>query len=337
MTRRAALLAVALAGPGALAPGAYAGTFTIRQITVDGSTAVNATAINDHGDFVGTVLINGSSEPLGFAQLGGIFTPIEGPCGAGTCMGFPTAINKSGAITGLASGSMGGGFVWQNGAFVPGDFFGAGSNLVPASGPWINNRGHVAYTLVSSTAEQVFAGLPSSPKLQSGIGINANAATVTGFNDAGVLTGITALTTQADLLFVGHAGIFVNLNASAQTSGPTIVINDHNVIAGSAGSGIWIYANNGYTYAYPTTSVSGVVVSAINNTGRVAGTLFDPSGKARRVFLYAGGIFSMFGTYGTGDTLHVALNNAGALLVSVTAPIGGISNSFLAHCHGTGC
>jgi probable HAF family extracellular repeat protein len=334
MRRYAPLFALTLA---CLCPGARAATFTIRQVEVQGSTAVTAVALNDHGDFVGTVVVGGGS-PIGFEQSGSTFTQIEGLCGIGTCQGYPTSINKTGTITGLCFGAESGGFIWQNGGFVAADFFTTGnpSNLI--SGPWVNNRGRVAYNMVSNNSGiQIYAGMPGRAKLQQGIGLSTTLSILSGFNNAGVLVGITDLPQSGETAFAGRDGIFADLPVFSVNGTPDIVINDHNVVAGSTSNGIWIYTDNTEsTFAMPV-QTSGVTVTAINNSGRIVGSFIDQGAGVQRAFFYANGTVLSFGSYPLGDTVHVAINNAGRMLVSDLPQHSNVGTSYLVHCHGTGC
>ena len=333
MHRTAPLFALALA---CLCPAANAATFTMHQITVQGSTSVDATALNDHGDFVGTVVLGGVNQ-IGFEQSGSTFTALQGPCGVGTCQAYPTAINNAGTITGLAFGAEAGGFIWQNGGFVAGDFFSTGNSSSLTGGPWLNNRGEIAYNVVSSMGEQIFAGLPGHTQLQSGIGLAANSSILTGLNDAGVLTGITLITNRGAAAFAGRRGIFADLPVSVASGTPSVVINDHNVLAGSTGTGIWIYANNTQTTVPGPAQSANLTVAGINSAGRIVGAFTDQGAGVQRAFLYSHGVLSSFGSYPEGDTVHVAINHAGRMLISDVQAHSFTGTSYLALCRGTGC
>jgi hypothetical protein len=77
-------------------------------------------------------------------------------------------------------------------------------------------------------------------------------------------------------------------------------------------------------------------VQAINNKNRVVGTYVDTKQTAQRVFLYNGSVVTVFAKYPIADTLHLALNDEGAMLISDTAVSGSVSSNRVL-CAGPGC
>jgi uncharacterized membrane protein len=319
-------------------PAQAAGTkFLIHPITVQGSTIVHVRAINNNGAFVGAVEVN--NDAVTFLQDGATFTWIYGHCMTGNqCIGNPTAVNKTDAVTGTLIAGAADGFVWQNGAFVAGDFFSIGDLVTPASGPFLNNKGEVAFNQFSPTSgnPQAFFGDPAAPQLLISPGLDSSAAMITGLNNHGAVAGVGLQEEGPVAIFVGKPGQLTYLSPPGGFSDYGASINDSGQVAGSSNQQGFVYSNGKYAQFSMPVLADDVVVQAINSTGRVIGTFVDENADVQRVFLYNGSTVSTFGAYPVGDTLYLSMNDRGIILLS--HPNGeAIGTSYRVRCVGPGC
>ena len=80
-----------------------------------------------------------------------------------------------------------------------------------------------------------------------------------------------------------------------------------------------------------------IVARQINDRGRVVGTFVDLAANLQRVFLYNGTAVSSFGAYPTTDTLHLAMNDRGVILLSDIPENAQVGATYLVTCAGSGC
>jgi hypothetical protein len=314
---------------------AMAATFTSQPILVDGSPAVNATGINDKGTIIGTFGMAGqASETTGFVLDGSSLSVLGNA--------LPTAINDAGTVAGITSSATG--FIWRNGAFVPGITFPVERSVIPSpQGPFLNARGEVAYTLISADGAQiVYAGTPKNPHLQRAL--SQQFAIVTSIADDGTIAGLEYASIGGQIqpvIFSGKAGLFDIFNPvpTGQISGGYATKGGR--VAFSTGTAVLMHtdANGNYATLFAPPQGSDVQVSAINNAGRVAGTYVDGSQTpaVRRVFYTTGSTVATFGPYSTSGILIVAMNNRGAMVISDAPTLDTPPASTLVRCHGTGC
>ena len=335
-----AITVAALVAACSMAQAAEQTVFKTSQITVQGSTQVSVTAINDKGAYVGAATINGAL--IGFIQDGTAFTQIEGNCfAAADCRGYPTGINNKGAVVGLAQGGRNSGFVWQNGAFVNGDFFTMPYNQSTAMvGPFISDTGRVAFNLNQGT-NLAYAGNPASPKLLGGFGLASANAYVMSINNAGFVAGIGYLPggNNQFIHFVGKNKSFANLALanSGSLNAFNTLINNKNEVAYAVGPSVSIFANGAYTTVSLPSQAIGTSVQALNTSGRLVGSYLDTGTSTQTIFLYNGTMLSTFGSYPEADQLHISMNDKGTIVIDDIATHNGGSQSFLVRCKGPGC
>jgi hypothetical protein len=116
-------------------------------------------------------------------------------------------------------------------------------------------------------------------------------------------------------------------------------------LVNNAGQVAYTDNTSGYVYQAGTTASFSVPspsfnvqVQAINNQGRVVGVYTDTSQNpaVKRVFLFNGTTVSSFGSYGVNDTVQVALNDHGTMVVSDMVNSEPFA-SYRVTCSGTGC
>ena len=242
-------------------------------------------------------------------------------------------------MTGFVYGGRSGGFVWKDGAFVANDFFPINSQASPLVGPFINNRGRIAFNAGGDPSYMAYAGEPSAPSVVGGFGLNPNGAFVTGFSNTGLVVGVGSPPGASGqyVHFVGRNGVFDDLPFSNANSAYTTLINDNNEVAYAIGSTAVVYSNGTFTDVPLPSQATGPTVQALNNAGRLAGTYLDSSTNTQAVFLYNGATVSTFGAYPASDQLHVSMNDGHTLIVNDVESHSGPGVSFLVKCKGPGC
>jgi len=316
----------------ACGPAAHAGTFSSQQILVLGSAAVSAQAINDRGTIVGAYQPT-STQQAGFILQGGAIYVLGGS--------VPAAVNRSGEVAGYGNN---GGFVWQNGSFLPGVSFSVSSVDGALPEVLLNNHGVIAYVEASQGAQYVYAGTPQKPHVQKGL--STSHTVVTSINSHGVMAGFEVASVSGQpvpAVFVGKAGLYDVLvpNFSGFGNSANAFVNDAGQVAFSDGQALYLFSNGAYTQvAMPASQVFGVQVMGYNNSGRAVGIYTNSSQTPalQTVFYYNGHTVSTFGTYAAGDIVHVALNDFGVMVVSDTpAGTASLGTSYRVTCRGTAC
>ena len=318
----------------AAAPAAAETRFGIKQIMIDGSAFVQASAINNHNAIAGNYS-DGAGVVHGFIQSGTALTvlpPPQSDC-INPCPAVPTAINAAGDVVGVYYYGQGYGFLWHNRAYV------TAAEVTTGNGGLIgiNNRGGEFYNYASHDSNLAYAGkpgafLPVTPPCSFVI--------VRSINNAGTVAGDCSPSGPA--VFIEKAGVYTTFVPPGAEDAYSGTINDHNQIAG-------IYqdtqgANNGFVYkagvftlfAIPGTHTT-TAVHAINNKGRVVGVYTDTKHNEQHAFLFNGKTLAIFGHYGINDAVHVAINDAGVMIVSDYIFSAGVANSFRILCAGDGC
>ena len=318
----------------ALAGGAR---FFSEPVLAFGSAMVDARAINDAGAIAGAVTFgqNGGQGGglTGFVLQGSTESAVN--CGSSAC--YPTSISRDGTVAGFTGT---GGFVWKNGAVVAsnlplGTVFGSGPAALPNI--LLSTRGAVAFTDNTQSGSTSYAGRPGKQSVQKGL--SDRFVTINGINARGVLSGWEYATIQGQLtpvIFFGKDGFFDMLFMPGQQQVSGGVINDAGQVAFSRQSGVYIYANGATTAVALPSGAAQPGVQAITNRGRLVGTYVD-AGQMQHVFYYNGTSVSIFGAYPVQDTLHVALNDHGVMLVSDRSQTTGDTTSNRVECGGPGC
>ena len=328
-TRFVPIALLLLAGP---ASGATT-HFGFKQITIAGSTNVNAAALNNSSTITGTYTDAAGSH--GFIQAGANLTILPTPIANCGCVAMPIAINASGDVVGSVYYGQVLGFLWHQGAFVNAAFvnLGIGGGRDPVIG--INKGGEEIFDTYSGSGNYTpFAGAPGNYTQLMPPG---SFPFVDNINVHGVVAGQSS--PLGPEVFIGSNGTYTELSPPGSVDSTQGFINDRGQVAGlyqntSGPMHGFLYRSGKYrSYDFPN-SPSSITIDAINNAGRVVGVYIDPVENVQRVFLYNGTTVSVFGRYGTHDFVHVAINDEGTMLLS---DITDTATSYRVLCGGDGC
>lgn len=326
-------------------PAAAATQFSFKPIYIEHSKYVDATAINAAGTIVGTYVDSQTQANQGFVLAGRKLTKLPPfPDGmGGVTAAMPTAINAQGTVTGTYLHQIYNavGWVWQKGAYVGGDTFLAGTDAGPV--PILQNKsGEVAYNAnygFGSFAQ--FAGPPSGPLPVQGLATVQT--TINSLNDRGVLAGTAPGVVRGAYLIAAFIGVSNDFTFIAPPKAVAVLgafINDVGQVAGgyidnsNVSRGFVHHAGKFNVFDFPAGAAS-VTVTAINNSGRVAGFFTDSLKNAKRLFFYNGTKASFFRAYAVSDSLNLVLSDNGNLLLSVTT-VDSVA-SYVGSCSGTDC
>lgn len=309
--------------------------FALRQIVILGSTNVETAAINNKGAIVGGYLARAASKI--FVLSGGVVTvlpPTPAGCSA-SCIAIPTAINAAGAVVGQTYFGRSYGFLRTKGAYVNAAAFGLGLGGGMVAGPGLNNRGQEFYNgYIGSGFYEPYFGTPGA---MVQIKPPGSFPLIASINNHGVIAGTFA--PYRPSVFVDRNSRFVVVTPPGAVATEGGFINDFDEVAGSYQDAVHVwhgFAYRGQKYAsfdMPTKVVS-IAVQAINNSGRIVGAYTDIK-NVQHVFLYNGATVSVFGKYAPADQLHVALNDAGEMLLSDYS--NDAYRSYRVRCRGGGC
>jgi hypothetical protein len=327
-----ATVACALAQP-AVARGTH---FGMKPIVIAGSTNVNATAINNKRAIVGT--FDAGSATNGFILRGGVLTTLP-PTFAGCvdpCVAVPTAINAAGAVVGQTFFGNSYGFLWRNGAYVGAGGFDLGLGGGYVAGPGLNNKSEEFYNDHSGSG--FYTPYFGTPGAMVPITPPGSFPEITSINNRGAVAGTFAPFARS--IFVKRNGKFVTILPPGAVASEGGFINDLGAVAGSYQdtASVWhgfVYHARKYARFDMPAPAASITVQAINNKGRVVGVHVGGKNSVQRVFLYNGNTVSVFGRHAAGDQLHLAMNDAGILLVSDYAA--GVYRSWRVLCGGSGC
>ncbi len=321
-----------LCGSALWATSSAAAEFRMQQVAILGGTSVNATGINDAGAIIGTFMYGSQAQPEGFVQQGSSLWLL------GT--GQPTHINNAGAVVGYGYQTSAG-FLWQNGTFAMNVNCPVGGSGNAVFGPIVSSNGKLVCTGSSGGTPQVYAG--QSAHIHKVRGLSKTLAVANSVNASGVMAGYEYATIQGQgeqVIFVGKGGLFDILPQISNDNFVGGFVNDAGEVAYSnSAQGFISGGEHGTINFAPPSPADGLSLSAMNNAGRVVGTYVDTSANpsVQHAFLFNGAVFTPFGTYAAADTVHVALSDHGAMVVSDQSPNGGPSVSYLVKCKGDGC
>ena len=319
---------------------AMAGTrFGMKQITIDGSSFVQASAINNHNAIAG-IYIDGSGSPHGFVKSGSILTvlpPVIGSCATYECYPVPSSINAAGDVAGFYYFDQEYSFLWRGGAYVD-----AGSVLVGLGGTpqiSINNRGVEIYD--DYQGHGLYTAYTGKPGAYVPVTPPGSFPFVQSLNTSGTVAGQYFSPTGL-AIFTETAGVYKTLIPPGAMDSSGGFINDRGQVAGiyqdtQGNNHGFIYKAGTYTRFDIPGAPATVVIDGINNKGRVVGVYTDAAANEQRVFLFNGTKLTPFGHYGANDIVHVAINDAGVMIVSDTINLRAIPNSFRVLCVGDGC
>ena len=317
-----------------------AATYHLQTLVIDGATSVTANAINDHGAIAGDY--TGATATHGFILSRSGIRTLPDLCGMSSCVPIPTAITDNGIVAVYASAyGEWGGFLWRNGAYAMDSGIVLGSFGCAAPVLAVNEHGFVGFNACQGSGIQYpYAGNYTAP---TRIPIDYFAAIVS-VNRQGDVAGtwypFVGNTVIPSLFHYTPTGKLVSvLPAGAQDSAGGF-INDQKQIAGTymdaaGASHGFVYQDSNYSSFDIPGQAAQIIVQAIDNTGRVAGTYLNTAAGTQGVFIYNGARVNTFGSFAQSDIITVAMNNKGVTVVSDLAS--NIAEAYRVTCTGTGC
>ncbi len=325
--------------------------FGFKQIVINGSSEVFATAINDRSMIAGTYVAAGQA--YGFTSSGTSFNNIPFVCfpfGTIQCVPVPSAINRLGLVAGVAFTPQNFDeeatyFTWQAGEAAPAFL----TNSAALGQIFLNDKNDVALPcyeyvyLHQLTQCGVFEGPISHIDLVNGL---SDDATLQSLNRAGAIAGVQPLTFHGKQILAGftvHGGKIHNIIPPNVEYVNSLVINDKFQLAGSYvdTAGLW----HGFTqhdgqitlFDMPT-SAGHIAVTNENNSGRVVGYYSDAKGSVHP-FIYNGMVTTKITNRLFIYAPSVQINDEGTIILadamSGMPPFG--SQSWRVLCGGPGC
>ena len=352
ISTKVALLAALSATLPMLAAQAQTTKFNIKQIVVAGDDNVQAAALNDSGVIVGTVYAGITGAPSGFSMAGNTVTTLPSPNVQGA--GFnPRAIDATGNIYGwarAAAGSVGDALTYYlsnsgtyNAAYQSTVL--APSNIEADTVPvamGLNAKGEVFFNTIYSLSGPVGTNYGKPPNYKSVPAIdrfteieslnNSGTIAVEGFSFSGVYS-----------LYFGKGKTFTQVLPTGSINTRGGLLNNTGAIAGSyldtsrAPHG-FVYAGGNYTTFNMPEAASAISVTGFNDLGRVVGSYSSAADGKQHAFLYNGTTVASFGGFDSLDTVKLAINNKGAIIVA--DQINAHTLKFLSYrvaCTGSGC
>jgi hypothetical protein len=310
--------------------------FGFKQIVIAGSTNVSAVALNNSTSIAG---VYGDGTGLhGFIKAGGAVIVLPPPIANCGCVAFPTAVNAGGDVVGSATYGQTYGFLWHQGAYVTAGsvVMGTGGGSDPVIG--INKAGQEIFD--SYTGDGIYAAYAGAPGNFTALTPPGSFPFVDNINAHGVVAGQSS--PLGPEVFIESAGTYTEIEPPGALDSAQGFINDRGQVAGlfqdstGAQRGFVFHAGKYTIYDFPH-GPGTIEIDGINNAGRVVGVYLDPVKAIRRGFLFNGTTLSAFGQYGAADDVHVAINDAGTMLVSDYNGATGTYSSHRVLCAGPGC
>jgi probable HAF family extracellular repeat protein len=300
---------------------AQAATYHLKELAIKGATSVNATALNDRGDVIGTSATAGCT--AGFRYYKGATTTLPGTCASPFA---PTGIDNAGRIIGTAGTQAGGAIeiVRSNGTLLKSlATYATGISVPP---PYIAPAlGLVTYNATAAESVNPFAGNLRDPQAAPVPGF----AAVSSISEKKILCG-QALTSGAGITaFIEDNGAttFIAPPGATATYGfisPKGVVGGYYFNATSVAAG-FTYSNGAYSYFTPA-GATDLNVTGINAKSQVAGSYTTADGMIH-AFVYDNGEITTIGDWAA-TSLHAAINARGTLAIAVTN--GSTTTSYLA-------
>jgi hypothetical protein len=335
MALRTASLSLALVASQAYAAGTH---FGFKQIIIAGSSNVQATALNNKSVIIGDYTdANGASH--GFIQNGSSLTMLPQPysnCNEPS-VAHPVALNAAGDVVGTSYCSDANyGFLWHNDAYVKAGAVTMGLGGLPAIG--INNKGEEFYNdYVGSGIYTAWAGMPGAFMQIKPPG---SFPFISSLNNQGVVAG--SFDPDPPEVFTESNGVYAPILPPGALDSTGGFVNNNGLLAGlfqtqrGDYSGFVFNAGRYFTFVIPSAPTQ-ATIDAINNSGRVVGVYTDAVRNMQRAFLFNGTAVSVFGTFPSGDAVHVALNDEGTMLVYDYSVTQNTTTSWRVLCGGPGC
>jgi hypothetical protein len=325
----------------ALPVSVHAASYGVNPITIGGASQVLVSAINNHS-LMGGVYTDPTGNH-GFIMSGGAVTILPPFCQGfnGTCIPAPTQITPGGAVGGTYDLGQGyGGFIWKNGTYLTSSVsLGSYNGVQPVFG--VNDAGMVAFNyVVGDGIGYPYAGPYTAPAQIPGLGF---AASVTSLNQAGEVAGTYIPfvgNTEIPCVFIVSGGKLTRVLPKGAVSASGGFLNNNHQLAGSyvdaAGTTRgFVYRVGKYTSFDLPKQASAIQVRAINRSGHVIGTYTDAARAVQRIFVYTGSGVNVFGAFPQADTVTLALNDEGQIVIADQGAAG--AHSYRALCGGTGC
>jgi probable HAF family extracellular repeat protein len=333
----------------ALAAHAQAQTnFAIHRLGIAGNNNLNATAINDNNAIVATLFDTAANTQSGIILQHGTATTLPAPY-SGSGAAIPQAINSHGDVLGYTyEGYHPIMFLWQNGQYnqavsqIPLEIEQeAGPPPLPIG---LNARDEIFYTIITgheNPTDPIYgkiANLRSMPTFLSYQTARSN-------NQAGMIAGNSFYESQSEVFVGKKKKDFTILLPAGAVSSNGGFVNDKGEVAGTYtdSSNVqhgFTWLNGTYTsFDLPEQAQPySTIVTGINESGRVVGIYTSASTNMTHAFLYNGSTVTAFGQYDSANTVSVAINSHGAMLVAVQIKSNPTNYaSYRVTCSGAGC
>jgi probable HAF family extracellular repeat protein len=338
---------VASLAAAAFANNAHAQTsFTFHRLDVTGNKDIDATAINDRGQITAALFDTTNNTQSGIILHKGVATTLPAPY-ANSGAPIPAAINEHGDVLGYTyEGYQPVMFLWHAGQYlqdadIPLEIEQqAGPPPLPIG---LNNRDEVFYTIITgqqNPTDPIYGKLSHLRSMHPFLRYQ----TAHSNNAQGLIAGTSFYDSQSEV-FVGRGKAFSILLPTGAVSAEGGFVNDKGEVAGAYtdSSNIqhgFTWQNGSYTsFDLPEAAQPySLTVTGLNNAGRVVGTYTSSATNHVHAFLYNGADVTAFGDFKVGDTVAVALNNSGTMIVADQIH-GEATNyaSYRVRCRGAGC
>ena len=348
--RRAAKLFVALAALAVPRQALCADTkIELRQIIVSGNQDVEATAINNHGVVVGNLYAGITGAVSAIQIVGDAVSTLAPPYPNGETP-HPKAIDDMGDVAGWADNGLGDPVLYFS---VNGRTLKNYARLLDLDG-----NGHTFIVQPIGIADQhtvfgtvIFGGIApnipfyGTPSHYFRVPLFNSFERLNSISKHGVVGGVSFDSRGQFEAFYGTEGHYTMLLPPGAQQSQGGYVNTLGEVAGSYTDGDgkphgFIYYGGKYQPFDMPSPAASITVTAINDVGRVVGTYASASADGRQhSFLYNGTTVTTFGTYSSLDTVLVALNDHGEMLVDRQLEYSAYPQflSYRATCDGSGC
>ncbi len=335
-----------------LAANAQTTQFRLKQIVIAGDDNVQATALNDAGVIVGSLYAGITDDESGFSIAGNTVTTLPPPNMSGN--GFnPRAIDPAGNIYGWAHTAIGSGgsaltyYLSNNGTYnaayqslllAPGTFE---AHIIPVA-MGLNAKGEVFFNTIYSLDDPVGANYGKPPNYKTPPSVD-RFTEIESLNNSGTIVEEGFSFTGDYSLYVGKGKAFTQVLPAGSINTRGGLLNNAGAVAGSYLDAShqphgFVYAGGNYTVFEIPEPATAVLATGFNDMGRVVGSYTSAANGKQHGFLYNGTTVSTFGAFGKNDTVKLAINNKGNIIVSDQIYTTNLKYlSYAVSCHGAGC